>query len=166
VLSRFFNGPEHQFLARGQLMANSEADKRVDPVHIAAAGNRAVARHHDTIEVQAACQVEFQGYVLVPVSGPRQQIDGGAALEDVGILDAATGTGAPSGNLVSGTSSMMVCLKSTSASAPTVSPQNGSGDTAVDAEPGIEDMGCRGREAPAAPRHSSSTALHRDARGP
>ena len=39
-------GPEHQCLTRGQLLANSEADKGVDLVHISAAGNRAVARHH------------------------------------------------------------------------------------------------------------------------
>jgi hypothetical protein len=72
-------GPEHHCLTQGQLLANSEADKGVDPVHISAAGNRAVARLHDTIEVQGACQVEFQGQLLVPVSGPRQQIDGGCS---------------------------------------------------------------------------------------
>src|SRR6185295_19459493 len=102
-------------------MANSEADERVDPVHISAAGNRAVARHHDTIEVQGARQAEFQGQVLVPVSGPRQQIDGGTA----------NAAGVPSGNLVSGAKLDDGFRKVDIGVSTDGQPANGSGDAAV-----------------------------------
>ncbi len=84
----------------------------------------------------------------MPVSGPRQQVDGGAALEDVGILDAATAAGAPSGNLVRSAKLEDGLLKVDIGIRTNGKPANGSGDAAVDAELGIKALAVKGERAP------------------
>src|SRR4029450_12486091 len=85
-----------------------------------------------------ACQAEFQGQFLVPVSGPRQQVNGGTA-------NAASGV--PSGNLVSGAKLDDGFRKIHIGISTSCKPANGSGDTAVDAELGIDDIVVEGERA-------------------